>query len=179
MRAARNNLSAAIGDLRRSASRFADASVRISAQRTETVAGIFGGSVLTTGAYVLCAATATLSFAVLGPLAGIVGISAGVLIARRQSPVRQLPGAYQRQIHIDQVRGVVGYLQDQISTLSPNAPKAVRDDLYKQLADANRTILQMVMAEFPDQKALPAQPLQLPGPSVENRDGGSGGAEGS
>lgn len=121
------------------------------------------------GAYVVCATTVALNFAVLGPLAGIIGLSAGVLIARRHSSVRQLPGAYERQIHIDQARSVAGYLQEQINTLGHDAPKMVRDDLYKQLAEANRRMLEIATADTPHHNSLPAPPLQLPAPDRGNR----------
>lgn len=163
------DLSRVVRRLRQSTLEFVDASTRISSKRTETVAGVLGGSVGMTGAYVICATSAVLSFWVLGPLVGLVGISGGVLFARRFNRQRNQPGFLERQNRIEEARSVSGYIQDQINSLGPGTPKAIRDDLYRQLVEANRRMVDVVIEDRPSQVALPPPTLQLPAPEPERR----------
>jgi hypothetical protein len=164
---ARGRLSAAMGEARRALTDMTEGTSHLATRRTEVVAGVLGGSGAMTVAYIATAFSASVSFFFLGPLLGIVGISAGVLVGRQLKLTLKEDEAERRRRLIEENCEAERIVRERLGSLPAGTPKAIKDDLYRNYMELNRQLTEILRPEL-NLRALPPPPPTnlLVGPQI-------------
>lgn len=164
VRQAYARLSAVNGEVQRVLGEFADATSRLAERPIVVVLGVLGGSAATLTAYVVSTLATSLNFVFLGPLASVVGISAGILAARRMKLTALESEAERQQRMIAQNREVARLLYEAAGHLPPGTPKPIREEHYRLIMEVNRKL-----AELARPPTTPQENRSPPAPTAEGK----------